>query len=120
MKFCSKCDNMYYIKIDESNNNELIYYCRMCKHEEKNFDKSMTRVSKTNIKKKNIKYNHLINKYTKFDPTLPNITTIRCPNPRCKTNTEDIEKNVVFMRYDNENLKFLYICFHCDMVWKND
>ena len=30
MHFCSNCDNMYYIKISEENENDLLYYCRNC------------------------------------------------------------------------------------------
>ena len=30
MKFCIKCDNMYYIGINEQNPNELTHYCRNC------------------------------------------------------------------------------------------
>ena len=32
MNFCIKCDNMYYIRIADDNNNKLIYYCRNCGH----------------------------------------------------------------------------------------
>ena len=28
MKFCSQCDNMYYIKTTSKDSNDLIYYCR--------------------------------------------------------------------------------------------
>ena len=38
MHFCSKCENMYYIKIDEKNPNKLIYYCRKCGNENELFD----------------------------------------------------------------------------------
>ena len=34
MNFCKKCDNMYYMKIDESDGNNLKYYCRNCGHED--------------------------------------------------------------------------------------
>ena len=32
MKFCTKCDNMYYIGIDSKDTNKLTYYCRSCGH----------------------------------------------------------------------------------------
>ena len=32
MLFCSKCDNMYYIKLDKDNDNQLINYCKKCGH----------------------------------------------------------------------------------------
>ena len=37
MKFCIKCDNMYYIKLNEDDENSLINYCRKCGHEEQGF-----------------------------------------------------------------------------------
>ena len=35
MHFCSVCNNMYYLRIDEKNPNKLDYYCRNCGHEDK-------------------------------------------------------------------------------------
>ena len=32
MKFCTKCDNMCYISIDNDNPNIINYYCRACGH----------------------------------------------------------------------------------------
>jgi aspartate carbamoyltransferase regulatory subunit len=57
-----------------------------------------------------------------LDPTLPRIYNIRCPNTACKTNEEG-EKTpaeVIYMRYDDENMKYLYICTTCDTTWKTD
>ena len=34
-----------------------------------------------------------INEYTKLDPTLPRITTIKCPNIECISNKEDETRN---------------------------
>ena len=43
MKFCTVCDNMYYIRINGENeeeesaeDNSLIYYCRNCGNKETN------------------------------------------------------------------------------------
>ena len=30
MKFCEKCDNMYYLKLQEADSDQLVYYCRNC------------------------------------------------------------------------------------------
>ena len=30
------------------------------------------------------------------------------------------EKQVTFVKYDNENMKYLYICNHCYLSWKNN
>lgn len=126
MKFCTICENMYYIGIDEKDNNKLTYYCRNCG----NIDETMTTenicVLKTQIRKGEQKFNHIINEYTKLDPTLPRIYNIACPNAACKTNIikEETGKKepteVIYIRYDEDNMKYLYMCVSCDTVWKTD
>ena len=64
------------------------------------------------------KYYHMINQYTKLDPTLPRIYNIQCPNSECGSNKENEKREVVYMRYDDDNLKYVYICVVCDTVWK--
>ena len=74
-------------------------------------------------KGKKLEMSHLINPYTKLDPTLPRIWNIRCPSPDCKTNHGDKAKEpaeIIYMKYDAEDLKFLYLCVECDTVWKTD
>lgn len=119
MHFCSKCGNMYYIKIMKSEKKQLIYYCRNCGNEEMNIDESSVIVSKTNLKKNKQQYNHIINQYTKLDPTLPRIQTINCPNSQCASNTDDsVEKDIISIRYDRENMKYIYMCAVCNKVWQ--
>ena len=38
MKFCENCDNMFYIRIDEKNPNNLNYYCRHCGNSESSLE----------------------------------------------------------------------------------
>ena len=115
MHFCSVCDNMYYIRI---NNNSLLYYCRNCGNEDAFNDNIV--VSQTNVKKTSQTFNHIINKYTKFDPTLPRMNKILCPNSDCKTNTKDEDREIIYIRYDDANMKYVYLCSSCDTVWKPD
>ena len=69
-------------------------------------------------------FNHVINNYTKLDPTLPRMKNIKCPNAECSSNKKDEEKytypEVIYMRYDDSNMKYAYICSHCDFVWKTN
>ena len=78
-------------------------------------------------------YSHLINQYTIKDPTLPRLNNIPCPNPQCVCNQasgsalatsseqEKIDEtpmpSVVFLRYNHEEMLFVYICEHCQEVW---
>ena len=114
MYFCKECENMLYIKLNKDTEDKLIYYCRKCNYEETNFSEDNICVLKTNLKKNTIKIDNLINEYTKMDPTLPHIKNIPCPNKDCNPQ----ENDVIYMRYDHNNMKYLYICVHCDHIWK--
>ena len=62
----------------------------------------------------------MINEYTKLDPTLPRCNNIPCPNDNCVCNTEDKENNVIYIRYDDINLKYMYLCTYCDTTWNTN
>ena len=151
MKFCTVCDNMYYISIDEKDSNKLSYYCRNCGHIDDQITEEGVCILNTQLKKGNQKFNHIINEYTKMDPTLPRIYNVPCPNTQCPVNLAKHDSNrgsseaavaaaaaehsaaehsaaehsaanqeVIYMRYDDTNMKYLYICTTCDTVWKTD
>ena len=120
MHFCNQCQNMYYISISASDANKLIYYCRNCGHEDNVLSVENVTVSKMQLKKSEQEFSHIINKYTKLDPTLPRINNVLCPNMNCKTNTDEIEREIIYIRYDDTNMKYVYLCSSCDTVWKTD
>jgi len=111
---------MYYIRINADDSNTLVYYCRNCGQEDKFISSENVCVSKTHIKKNESSFNHIINKYTKLDPTLPRINNILCPNPDCSTNTNGKEREIIYIRYDDTNMKYIYLCSECETVWKTD
>ena len=127
MHFCPKCGNMYYLRLTkdaDEQENALIYYCRKCGNEDDSLVSNLNNlyVSKTNIKK-TTNYKNIINKYTKLDPTLPRITNIDCPNQDCDSNRKDDskedkeDKEILYIRYDDTNMKFIYLCSICDTIW---
>lgn len=137
MHFCSVCGNMYYISITAEN--ELQYYCRNCGHVDDTIASENICVSKVNVKHTTTPqtFSQVVNKYTKLDPTLPRINTIRCPNDECPSNrkfagasgggggAEDGDKKekkseVIYLRYDDTNLKYVYLCATCDKVWNTE
>lgn len=121
MKFCNQCSNMLYISIDENDTNKLIYYCRNCGEKDESITDEGVCVLNTQLKKGEQKFNHIINKYTKLDPTLPRIYNIKCPNSACKSNVDDKgHPEIIYIRYDDNNLKYLYLCSECDHIWKTD
>jgi len=151
MHFCSECHNMYYLKIkdddDDVDSNILIYYCRNCGHEDTTLSAESICVSDTQFRRSEQNFTHIVNEFTKFDPTLPRINTIKCPNHECISNTASMadgggsssnkKKNekktdldmsdkdnngreVIYIRYDDVNMKYVYLCVHCDTTWKTD
>ncbi len=208
MQFCSECHNMYYLKIQDEEEvigNTLIYYCRNCGHEDTTLSTTNICVSDIQLRTSEKKYTHIVNEYTKYDPTLPSINTIKCPNQECISNvigggggkkvltTEEQEakdakaatkaakaatklakeatkaskaatlaakiaqanletilaeeeakeevdveatavpepepqtqddlvskREVIYIRYDDINMKYVYLCVHCDMTWRTD
>jgi len=120
MHFCTNCHNMFYVRINSDDPNKLVYYCRNCGNEDKLLAIENVCVSKIQIKKSEQSFNHIINKYTKLDPTLPRINTILCTNVECPTNTKGKEREIIYIRYDDTNMKYVYLCSTCDAVWKTN
>lgn len=130
MKFCKNCDNMLYIRLLTEDSNQLIYYCRNCGNTDDELNKDNICISNTDISSKDTAYLQDINEYTKLDPTLPRASNIKCPNQSCKSNhTSDdpsddpsiTSKNeVIYLRYDEINLNYVYICTQCDTIWKSN
>jgi DNA-directed RNA polymerase subunit M/transcription elongation factor TFIIS len=121
MKFCNKCDNMYYISISGDDENVLTYSCRSCGDVDTSVSNEGMCVLDTHFNGSSMKNVKTVNEFTKLDPTLPRIANMQCPNVKCKSN-KDGEKSgpdVIYMRYDNSNLKYIYICQSCDSSWNS-
>jgi len=130
MKFCKDCDNMLYLRLNNDSNN-LIYYCRNCGNTYDETDKSEICVLNTHVSQSSA-FSQDINEYTKYDQTLPRTKNIKCPNQSCKSNIgestdqppdppEQPNRNeVIYLRYDDINLHYTYICAHCDTIWNTN
>ena len=124
MKFCTQCDNMYYIGINEKNTNELTYYCRNCKNVDSSIAMEGACIIDTHSKNTDMKYSYHVNEYTKIDPTLPRVFNIKCPNQDCNSNSKSSNDykfpEVIYMRYDDMNMKYVYMCTDCENIWKTN
>ena len=121
MDFCANCNNMYYIKLESQDCDKIVYYCRNCGTTDDKLVTVNKCILKENINVSEDKFNIHINKYTKLDITLPRINYIKCPNETCITNGADYDpkkKEIIFIRYDDIMMKYLYLCSHCDYIWK--
>ncbi len=120
MHFCSNCENMFYIRLDNDDNHKLIYYCRKCGNEDTTITSENMCVSKEQIRRGEQRFSNMINEYTKLDPTLPRISSIRCPNAECESNADESLREVIYLRYDDTNMKYIYLCACCNTSWKTD
>lgn len=119
---CPKCD--YYMPLinkneqqDDSTVNVFKRQCRNCGHEQ---DETPGLVMKMMIQEKaGDAFQIILNDFTTQDPRLPHVNTLPCPNTACPTNTSGAEKDVIYMKYDAANMKFLYICNKCSTKWKS-
>ena len=175
MQFCSECNNMYYMRLSADsaggNSDNLEFYCRNCGHEDSVLtNENIICVSEYQTQSSDMKLKNMINKYTKYDPTLPRATNILCPNPLCSNHTsssepqfspvsktalplspqkkgsttiggaitnttkdqlsqplqdesiilKSLDSDIIYIRYDDENMKYAWICSKCDYTWTND
>tara|TARA_B110001450_G_C17667896_1_gene500485 strand:- start:3435 stop:3782 length:348 start_codon:yes stop_codon:yes gene_type:complete len=114
---------MYYIKLENENCDKIIHYCRNCGNSDDNLVDVNKCILKENINKQENKFNINVNKYTKLDNTLPRINYIKCPNESCVSNGHDFDidiREIIYIRYDNISMRYLYLCSHCDYVWKTN
>ena len=80
-------------------------------------DKSIP-IVENNYEKEDKNYEMFINPYIKYDPTLPRVNNIKCVNKECKSKSKNVNNEVIYIKYDNDEMKYLYYCVHCDNFWK--
>ncbi len=96
----------------------LLRVCDTCGYKVE--DKTGGLILETHVQKRSSEgYKLYLNPFTKFDPTLPHIKTIKCPNGTCKSNTAGVEKDVIYIKFDPEGMRYLYICTVCDEQWRS-
>jgi len=141
MRFCKICQNILYVNIPEGSTHELHFTCKNCNyHEVANREKTtgslpvMTKrydntsheseldescIMRTNYFDDVRSFQQYQTKNIKYDMTLPRVNNIECPK-KCQKdkgkNAKDSE--VICIRYDQANMKYLYFCCHCEHFWK--
>lgn len=116
MKFCPKCENYLYL---DTKSAQLLRVCRTCGYSEE--DKEGGFVMETIVQERSSEgYKILLNEFTRQDPTLPHVNTLPCPNTQsCPTNLSKQPRDVIIIKYDNQNMKFIYICNVCGTQWRS-
>ena len=114
IRFCNNCNNLLFIYKDDDN--KLFMGCKQCENMQ-DFNESKCIFTNHSILKKHGYIND--NPNLLDDITLPiikNNKNIKCPNVDCSFKT----KEITYMKYDFENIKFIYICRDCGQKWKNN
>jgi hypothetical protein len=117
--FCETCHNLTGLYVRESDN-ELVNYCKHCSTS-RICDTQERCIYKLDMKPTDRSLSLNKNKYITHDPTLPQIVgnpNITCTNGECPSVTDDLESSVSYIKYDIENMKYMYICTHCGQKWK--
>jgi len=115
MRFCPECRYYLYLDVEATN---LTRVCKNCGYKEE--DKTGGLILETHVQQRSSEgYKILLNEFTKFDPTLPHSKTIKCPRGECASNVGSTEKDVIYIKYDPTNMKYLYICTVCDKQWRS-
>lgn len=142
MKFCKICQNILYVNVPENSKHELHFLCKNCNYSEvtnrqeaanslpvmtKRYDPSSKEsplddgcIMKTNYFDDVQSLQQYQTKNIKYDLTLPRMNNIPCPR-NCQVGKKNPKDNeVITIRYDHANMKYLYFCCHCEHFWKND
>lgn len=104
IQFCGRCETAYTMAVIDK---QLKLLCRNCGHEEttKNIVVSRTLSDDGGHDK-----TALVNRFTKHDDTLPVTSKKACPH--CG------KRQAKFMRYSDDSMALLFLCLHCDHLWK--
>jgi len=123
MEFCPDCDNLLYLKIEDEDNNTSLtkkcYNCKFCrpvdmksKDTNKCLYQNMNQVDKLQYyvaKKENLRY----------DPTIPHINVIPCPNQKCSSYSGD-KNDIFYVSLNDDKQLYLYVCNNCMTHWTNE
>ena len=123
--FCPDCGFILFLKQDleeEESTDKLLNYCKNCSYQTA-FNHEHTLVFKKKYGDTYQVENKIQNHYLIHDPTLPRIYNIDCINPSCISNRPEedkpAEKEIIFIKFDEDNMKYLYLCKHCKASWTN-
>ncbi len=117
MNFCQQCDNMVYLKTDPERN-VLVYYCKHCGSEREKESTDSSCIYEMDYQTSNYAIHSVLNEYTYADPTLPRVNNIDCPNKDCVSQSDESKKEVCYIKYDQTNMKYVYLCVNCRSAWK--
>jgi DNA-directed RNA polymerase subunit M/transcription elongation factor TFIIS len=117
MEFCPLCGNMLYIRHDAEDNTVLHMYCKHCNFQKDNTSTQSICISESIVNDDTSQLSLLMNPNIRYDPALPHVDNIPCPNVSC-SKPADGHNDITYLRYDTTNMKYIYYCNHCGHYWK--
>ena len=131
VQFCPTCDYYLYLKAVGSEaikelgpkvtpSTSMIRICHNCGYQKEDTGGGL--IMETDLQEKTSEgYKILLNEFTRMDPTLPHLSTIKCPNKTCASNSSSAKADIIYMKYDPVNLKYLYLCNieGCGAQWRS-
>lgn len=128
MNFCKTCGNMLYmsIRVEEGGGGDgggarprITSSCKSCgSSSELDKQQCTAAMFSTNYGDDQMAYKQFMTPHITHDPTLPHASDIECINPNCGR-PEDKPRDVIYVKYDRDNLKYMYHCTHCKEFWKS-
>jgi DNA-directed RNA polymerase subunit M/transcription elongation factor TFIIS len=114
-KFCTACGNMFKMQILTDG---LYWECLSCGVREKQVGGCL--LVETLVQERSSEgYRILLNEFTRQDATLPHVKNIKCPRGDCGSNGGGAERDVIYIKYDPVNMKYMYICNVCGETWRS-
>jgi DNA-directed RNA polymerase subunit M/transcription elongation factor TFIIS len=118
IKYCPTCRYYLYLSISGDDGKTLNRLCRNCGYSQPEATGGL--ITFTNLEEKVSEgYKVVVNEFTREDPTLPHVNNIKCKNENCPSNKGGATSDVIYIKYDQVNLKFLYICNVCNEQWRS-
>ena len=116
--FCKQCNNITFLQTED---NKLVHACKNCGETEE-FAGERGCIYSLSFGKFDVSQIINQNKYITHDKTLPVIkgnANIKCCNEECSTNTSSVETSLKYIKYDEIDMKYVYICEICGQKWNN-
>lgn len=115
MRFCSACGNMLFV--NERDNGDFFFKCVKCNAiDETDVDSKSLVVSRTEYLRAQSGLQTLATPFVHDDPTIPHISSVACPSAEC-TKPPDSRNDVLYIKRDVNDMRFVYSCAHCRHSW---
>ena len=126
MNFCPDCENYLTTRIvsgsGTNKSQSLEYFCRNCGYTEEKSNTTSKCVYKNEYDLQKIYIQDKNIKYICDDPAIPRVNNITCPNKDCISHKDDsgLGNDVRYLKINEEDMKYLYLCCHCEYKWTNE